>query len=174
MKKNNTKKTDETEVISKTQRKREVEALQDLGKQLTEINKTLLDKCQLPDQLLAAIVEFKRLPNKNEARRRHLQFIGKIMRTVDTTKIDRVLNQSQQLVEIEKRKYHQLEKMREDLIEGDNEILNKLITDFPDIDIQHVRQLIRKSQKELSQNKPPTASRKLFRYLREIILEGDE
>lgn len=164
--------TNAPETISKTQRKRHVEALQKLGKQLTEISKGLLDKCQLPPPLLAAIEEFKRLPNKNEARRRQLQFIGKVMRTVDTSEIEKVLNQSKQHVEIEKRKFHRLEIIREELIAGDNETLNNLISDFPELDIQHLRQLIRQSQKELSQNKPPVISRKLFKYLREIVLES--
>jgi ribosome-associated protein len=166
---NNPDTTNETEVISKSQRKRDVTAMQVLGKKLTEISPGLFDKCQLPQHLIDAIVEFKRLPNKNEARRRQLQFIGKLMRKVDTSKIEQVLNQSKQHVELEKRKFHQLEIMREDLLAGNADTFNKLITEHPQLDIQHVRQLIRQSQKELSQNKPPGASRKLFKYLRQIV-----
>ena len=161
---------DAPEVISKTQRKREVEALQDLGKKLTQINQGLLDKCQLPIPLLNAIIEHKRLPNKNEARRRHLQFIGKLMRSVDTTQIEKVLFHSKHNVEIEKKKFHNLEVIREELIAGNDETLNKIIADYPTLDIQRIRQFIRQSQKELSQNKAPTTSKKLFKYLRELIL----
>lgn len=168
----NTEKKAPIEVISKTQRKREVEALQDLGRELTEINKILLAKCQLPPHLLDAIEEFKRLPNKNEARRRQLQFIGKQMRKVDTQRIEKVLMKSQQHVEVEKRKFQRLEVLREKLIADDTEALNNLIGDFPEVDIQHVRQLIRLSQKELSLEKPPVASRKLFKYLRVVVLES--
>ena len=52
------------EFVSKSQRKREMLALQDLGKKLTEVNAPLLAKCQLPTELLSAIEEYKRLPNK--------------------------------------------------------------------------------------------------------------
>ncbi len=94
---------DTEEHVSKSQRKREMLALQDLGKKLTEINAALLTKCQLPAELHKAIEEFKRLPNKHEARRRQLQFIGKLMRNTDTTLIEQVLNQDQHNASLNKR-----------------------------------------------------------------------
>lgn len=159
---------DEEEFVSKSQRKREMLALQDLGKKLTEINDKLLAKCQLPAELAAAIQEYKRLPNKHEARRRQMQFIGKIMRNVDTALIENVLQQDQHNANLNKRKFKQLESLRDNLLAGSEETLQTLILDHSDIDIQYLRQLIRQTQKEQDQKKVPNSSKKLFQYLREL------
>lgn len=156
------------ESLSKSQRKRDMLALQALGKKLTEINRQLLSKCQLPAELQLAIEEFKRLPNKHEARRRQLQFIGKLMRNTDIAQIESVLNTDQQQANLNKRFFKELENLREQLLAGSEEALQMLIRDHPDIEIQHLRQLIRQAQKEQSQNKDPATSKKLFQYLRAI------
>ncbi len=159
---------DTEEFVSKSQRKREMLSLQDLGKKLTEINDQLLAKCQLSSELLSAIQEFKRLPNKHEARRRQLQFIGKLMRTIDTSLIEKVLDQSQHNANLNKRFFLQLEKLRDQLLAGSEEVLQELILDHSDLDIQYLRQLIRQTQKEQDKNKPPNSGKKLFQYLREL------
>jgi ribosome-associated protein len=155
-------------VISKSQRKREMLALQELGQKLTEINDQLLEKCQLPAELLTAVQEFKRLPNKHEARRRQLQYIGKLMRRIDTELIEKVLEQDQQSANQNKRLFKQLEELREELLSGSEESLQTLISEHPELDIQYLRQLIRQAQKEQSQNKPASSAKKLFQYLREL------
>lgn len=154
------------EEISKTQRKKEMLALQDLGKKLTKVPNSLLDKCKLPESLLHAINEFKRLPNKHGAKKRQLQFIGKVMRNVDVEWIKSVLDEDGQQALIEKSRFQRLEKIREQLLSGDQSMLDELIKQCPDLDIQHIRQLIRQVDKEAQGNKPPAASRKLFTYLR--------
>jgi len=68
---------------SKTQLKKEMLELQDLGETLTQLPQQLLDQCHLPEGLLNAIAEYKRIPNRRGARKRQLQFIGKLMRKVD-------------------------------------------------------------------------------------------
>jgi ribosome-associated protein len=67
---------------SKSQRKREVLALQELGKALVTLTPKQLAGLQLPDELLKAIHEAQRM-RKHEAQRRQLQFIGRVMRDVD-------------------------------------------------------------------------------------------
>lgn len=160
--------------LSKSQRKREVTALGELGKQLTKISDSLLAKLTLPDNLLEGIELYKRLPNKHGAKRRQLQFIAKLMRDIDATEIQSVLAQSKQKVELEKRKFQQLENIREELIDGNKATFDTLISQHPDIDIQHIRQLIRQSRKEQLQQKPPVTSRKLFKYLREVVIESND
>jgi len=159
---------DTEELVSKSQRKREMLALQDLGKKLTKINDQLLVKCQLSSELLSAIQEFKRLPNKHEARRRQLQFIGKLMRNIDTSLIEKVLDQYQHNANLNKRFFLQLEKLRDQLLAGSEEALQELILDHSDLDIQYLRQLIRQTQKEQDKNKAPNSGKKLFQYLREL------
>jgi ribosome-associated protein len=160
--------SDEEGGVSKSQRKREMTALQDLGKTLTEMNAASLGKCKLPDDLLAAIAEFKRLPNKHEARRRQLQFIGKLMRQTDTTLIEQIIQQEQQQANHDRLLFHRLEMLREELLQGSEDALQGLILEHPDMDIQYIRQLIRQAKKEAETNKPPQASRKLFKYLRDL------
>jgi ribosome-associated protein len=159
---------DAEEAVSKSQRKRDMLALQELGKKLTELNAPLLLKCQLPDDLLRAIKEFQRLPNKHETRRRQLQFIGKLMRNTDTTLIEKVLNQDQHNANLNKRFFKQIEELRERLLAGSEDALQQLILDHPSMDIQYLRQLIRQTQKEQDHKKQPSSGKKLFQYLREL------
>ncbi|MDA9909327.1 DUF615 domain-containing protein [Gammaproteobacteria bacterium] len=156
------------EEISKTRRKKEMLALQDLGKKLTQIPNNLLEKCKLTETLLQAINEYKRLPNKHGARKRQLQFIGKVMRNVDVQWIKSVLDEDGQQAMMEKSRFQRLEKIREQLLSDDQSALDELIKQCPELDIQHIRQLIRQASKEIQENKPPAASRKLFAYLREL------
>ncbi len=80
----------ELEGPSKSQRKRDMSALQDLGAKLTQLTPAMLKKCALPDEVLAAIHEYQRLPNKHGARRRQLQFIGRVMRDLDEDALKRI------------------------------------------------------------------------------------
>lgn len=154
--------------ISKTQRKREMHALQALGEQLLEFSEQQLAQCQLSEELHQALAEYKRLPNAHGARRRQLQYIGKLMRKVDPAPIEAVLEQQRQQSTRDIRRFHQLEATRDRLLEGDDTTLARLIADYPDLDIQHLRQLIRQAKKQADTGKPPAASRKLFKYLNEL------
>ncbi len=159
---------DNEERVSKSQRKREMLALQDLGKKLTEINEQLLVKCQPPSELFKAIQEYKHLPKKHETRRRQLQFIGKLMRNIDTSLIEKVLMQDQHSANLNKRFFKQIEELRKKLLVGSEETLQALILDYPDMDIQRLRQLIRQTQKEQVHKKQPNSGKKLFQYLFEL------
>ena len=157
---------------SKSQRKREMNALQDLGEDLAGMSDKQLRELPLPAPLREAIEEYKRLPNKHGARKRQLQFIGRVMREVDEAPIREALARREQDVQLERRRLHRLEALRERLLSGDEEALSWLIANNPAVEIQHVRQLIRQAQKEQQGNKPPAASRKLFRHLRDTVREG--
>lgn len=153
---------------SKTRRKKDMIALQDLGEHLTRLPPTQLEKLDLPADLQLAIAEFKRIPNRRGAKKRQLQFIGRLMRDVDPEPIRKVLDEEGQQVELQKRHFHHLEQLREQLLVEDQATLDVLIRDYPDLDIQYIRQLVRQAKKEAGANKPPAASRKLFAYLRQL------
>src|SRR5690606_24999122 len=104
---------------SKSVQKRASEALQDLGAQLTDCDPATLEKCDLPTELLAAVQEYKRLPNKHGALRRQLQFIGKLMRKLDDETLARIHAQLHRNVDLEKKRFQQLEQLRDRLLEGD-------------------------------------------------------
>jgi ribosome-associated protein len=154
--------------FSKSVQKRAVEALQDLGAELLACNKATLQKCDLPPQLLAALAEYKRLPNKHGALRRQLQFIGRLMRDLDDETLARIHAQFNRNVDLEKKKFAQLEQLRDLLLSGDKAALQDLIDLHPQVNVQLLRQLIRGAQKERDENKPPASSRKLFRLLRTL------
>ncbi len=159
------------EPLSKTRRKKDMHALQDLGETLTTLPPALLDKCNLPAELLQAIAEYKRIPDRRGAKKRQLQFIGRVMRDIDAEPILQVLDEQGQQAELAKRRFQRLEEVREQLLAGDQGTLDELIRDYAGLDIQYARALIRQAQKELAEKKPPAASRKLFAYLREITTQ---
>lgn len=155
-------------LYSKSVQKRAVEALQELGAQLLTCNKATLEKCELPPELIAALAEYKRLPNKHGALRRQLQFIGRLMRDLDDATLDRIHAQFNRNVDLEKKKFAMLEQQRDLLLSGDKAALEDLIEAHPEVNVQLLRQLIRGAQKERDENKPPASSRKLFRLLRTL------
>ena len=102
----------EESIISKSQRKREADAMQALGKRLTELTNTQLNELPLSEEAFAVIHEYNRLPNSNEAKRRQLQFIGRVMRDSDvkaiTQKLDKVLSSNYQTDKNQKKKVRHL------------------------------------------------------------------
>ena len=152
---------------SKTKIKKQMHDLQDLGKQLTELPKEKWRELDLPENLLEALAEYKRI-SKFGALKRQLQYIGKLMREVETEPILAKLevwsgNSRQHTAWL-----HQVEAWRDRLLE-DGEALTELLAQHPEADAQRLRALIRNAQKEKELNKPPRAYREIFQLLREII-----
>lgn len=168
---------DEERGPSKSQLKREMTELQKLGTKLTELSDKQLTQIPLEGELAIAINDYRRIKHR-EGRRRMLQFIGRLMREIDVAPLqkayDNLFMQSQEITQ----RLHQAEQWRERLLKEDNQkALDDFLAAFPEADRQHLRQLIRSAQKEQSQNKPPAAARKLFRYIRELnegeVSDGD-
>ncbi|MCB1614925.1 MAG: DUF615 domain-containing protein [Pseudomonadales bacterium] len=151
---------------SKTRIKNEMLALQKLGENLVALSPQQLQKIPLEGTLLEAITTAQKL-KKREALRRQLQYIGKLMRTADFQTIERHWQQTQTGSIEAKKHLHYLETWRDRLISEGERAMEALLEDFPTIDRQHIRQLIRQAQKEAEQQKPLAASRKIFRYLKE-------
>ena len=155
---------------SKSQRKRDAHALQNLGEQLTQLRRDELTQLSLPESLLAAILEMQKI-RQHGARKRQLQFIGKLMRQVEPELIKSKLDKLKQAHLQNNNQFHQLEQWRDRLL-NDEQSLADLIHQYPEIDVQHIRQLIRNARKEQQQSSPPRSARLLFKYLREV-LNGD-
>lgn len=154
--------------LSKSALKREMLALQALGKQLSTLPDSHFARLPLSDEMREAIALYKRL-NKNEALRRQLQFIGKQMSRENVEGIRAALHQIENENRMFHQHFHKLEQVRDKLIaEGDGTVAG-LVADNPGLDVQQLRNLVRQAQKERSQQKPPAASRKLFRFLRENL-----
>jgi len=158
---------DDEDEVSKSQRKRDMTALQKLGATLVSLKSSQIEQLHLPEALLDAVIEAKRL-TKNEAIRRQMQFIGRIMRSVDAAPIQAQIDAWNGLNDQETAKQHQIERWRDRLVE-DDAALAEFIAQFPACDAQPLRTLIRNTRKERALNKPLANYRALFRMLREIM-----
>ncbi|MDP1520078.1 ribosome biogenesis factor YjgA [Porticoccus litoralis] len=151
---------------SKTAIKREMTELQKLGEELVNLPAAKLEKISLPEDLEEAVMLARRLKNR-EGKRRQLQYIGKLMRVIDSDSIRESLESFHQDSVAFRQQFHKLEIWRDRLLNEGDSALEELMREKPGMDRQHLRQLIRQAQKQASQNKPPAAARKLFKYLRE-------
>jgi ribosome-associated protein len=153
---------------SKSARKREMLGLQVMGESLLGLNDNQLAQIPIEDeQLLSAIRECRQI-RSNSARKRHLQFIGKLMRNIDPAPIEQALQALHNTQRQGTAALHQLEQLREDILAAGIEGVELAITRYPDADRQQLRQLILQHNREVQRQKPPAASRKLFRYLKEL------
>ena len=157
---------------SKSELKREKQALQDLGKEIMALPKGIFQRLPLSEDMREAMALYLRL-KQNEARRRQLQFIGKHMQNEDVAAIQGVLEQVGNESKIFRQHFHRLEQLRDQLIAEGDSALGAALEEFPDLNRQELRTLIRQAHKERAEHKPPAASRKLFRYLREHTGIGD-
>ncbi|WBG66972.1 ribosome-associated protein [Pseudomonas citronellolis] len=152
---------------SKSQVKRELHALQDLGERLTALKPDMLDRLPLTEPLRRAIDEAPK-HKANAARKRHRQFIGKLMRDQDLDAIVTLLDQLDSSTRQYNERFHALERWRDRLVTGGDEALSAFFVEYPDSDRQHLLQLIRHAQHEAAHDKPPAAARKIFKYIREL------
>ncbi len=151
--------------VSKSQRKREMTALQDMGAELVKLPRGRLEKLNLPESLFNALLEAQRLTSHG-AIRRQMQYIGKLMRAVESEPIAEQLAAIRGESATAKAQFHAVERWRERLIE-DDESLTAWLSEHPEADVQQLRQLIRNARREAAEGKPPKSSRALFRLLRD-------
>ncbi|MCW9024139.1 MAG: ribosome-associated protein [Gammaproteobacteria bacterium] len=154
-------------LISKSQLKREAHALQELGEKLVKLSLADFEKVPMDDSLRDAITAARGM-KKNGALKRQLQFIGKLMRKIDATPIQAAYDSVTNHYRDDVKQFHQLENWRDRLITEGDKALGDLLEEFPDVDRQHLRQLIRSASKESAQNKPPRSARELFQYLKTL------
>ena len=157
---------DEIIWVSKSEIKRDAEALKKLGTELVELSAQVLERVPLDEKLLASIQLAQKV--QREARRRQIQYIGKLLRNVDEDPIrqalDKLKNRHNQQVVV----FHKLEQLRDRMVDGSDEAIEEVMNLWPDADRQQLRSLVRNARKEKAGNKPPKSSRQIFQYLREL------
>ena len=153
--------------VSKSQRKRDCHALQKISDRLLQLKPEQLALIDLPAELEDAIRDALHI-RSNSALKRQRQYLGKIMRSCDSDSIEQQLNRVIHKNDTNTAHFRKIEKWRDRLINNDNEVLGEIIRELPDLDRHHIHNLVRQAAKEASANKPPAASRKLFKYLREM------
>jgi len=149
---------------SRSQRKREAEALQALGERLVALPAATLAAMPLDEELREAVALARRI-NARGGRRRQLQYIGKLMRQRDTGAIEAALADLDQGRQAEARRHRELEALRDRLIEQGDAALGEVIERYPAVDRQQLRQLIRQARKDQAAGRP-AGPRALFRHLR--------
>ena len=158
---------DDDDWVSKTRRKHECDAMQELGEALITLKLSELNELELPGVLHDAIEEAHRIRARG-ALKRQKQFIGKLMRDVDIDDIQKRYDNLCHKDDLHNAHFKRLEKWRDRIIAEGDAALNDLVTEFPQADRQHIRQLFRKARKEQENSKPPVAYRQIFKYLRDL------
>jgi ribosome-associated protein len=158
---------------SKSQRKRDSAALQDLGDELMALANDQLAKLDLPEDLAEA-VRIGRSITAHGGLRRQRKFIGKLLRQMDAEPIRAGLaalkNEDAGAVRLQ----HLCERWRDRMLAEGDAAVNEFVGDHPDADRQKLRQLVRDAKSERGAGKPPRSARLLFRYLREVLGAGQE
>jgi len=169
-KKAKTPKDDEIDedIISRSEIKREFKALQDLAKELVELNDKQLAKLPLNDLVMAGILESRRI-HQHIARKRHLKYVAKQLRELDEEALRQGMSVLKDQDKVANARFHHMEKWRDRLIGEGDEAFTAFLDEYPHAERQQIRQLIRNAQKEKLANKPPKSSRALFQYLRELM-----
>jgi len=170
-----------TDDKSRTDLKRESTELQKLGEDLLTLRAELLKRLELPDKLLEAIAEYKRITNF-EGRRRLLQFIGKRMRQLEPATLDAIrvaLVEQHTPSAQETMNLHAAEQWRDRLI-ADDDAVGQWVNTSPATDVQQLRALIRQARKDAKPEKPGLAPRHgrayrdIFQIVREHLVHGSD
>ncbi|HMW19053.1 MAG TPA: ribosome biogenesis factor YjgA [Accumulibacter sp.] len=160
---------DSPEPLSKTKRKKSMIELQSLGEEMVSLSPDRLRRIDLPDDLRSAINTAQGMRRHDGARRRQLQYIGRLMREVDVEPVRLALAAVRGDSASEIAKLHRLEKLRDELL-ADEQVLSRLLAEMPGIDLQQLRALRRAALLEQAQGKPPRRYRELFQFLKANIL----
>ena len=143
--------------------------MQKLGEQLIEAPRDRVKRVPMPDEVKDAILMAQTITN-HEGRRRQLQYVGKMMRTLDEEEvavIQRTIESWKGASKAETASLHALERRRDKLL-ADDKALTQLLEEHPHLDVQHLRTLIRNARKEQAENKPPKAYREIFQILKDL------
>ena len=156
---------------SKSELKRQMTERQNLAEVLAALSSDALQSIPMDEAIKDVIAETPKIKSF-EGIRRHKQYLGKLMRFLDEAELEAIqkrLDAIQGVSKAETAKLHMLENYRDRLLADDN-ALTKLIEQFPDMDIQNMRTLIRNARKERESNKPPKSYREIFQALKDLGL----
>lgn len=152
---------------NKTQIKRELDALLKLGDDLINLKQDDLEQIHLPEDLEQAVLDARKIKSRSGLKRQR-QYIGKVMRSLDHESISTQLEKVKHKHDTNNLAFKKAERWRDHLLSDGHDAITEIIDVYPNIDRQHINQLVRQALQELKHEKPPAASRKLFKYLREL------
>ena len=154
---------------SKSERKRTAHAAQDLGETLIDLRDPELETLGLPDRLLEAIREARRIPSR-AAGARQRQYIGKLMREIDPEPIRQALAARSERDALETQRFNRAEQWRQRLLEHGEPALEELARIRPDLDRPHWSRLVSAARRAAAAGATGHAARReLFRALRALL-----
>lgn len=153
---------------SKTQIKKDFLALTKLGEELLTKSSQVIDELPLSDATKNALKEGQRIKH-HTGLKRHLKYVGKLLRDEDAEIIQEILIQQSQPHLQEVKKHHLVEEWRDKILQQGDSAIFDLLNEYSHLDRQKLRQLTRSAQKEIELEKPAKYQRELFRYLRDNI-----
>ena len=161
---------EEENSISKSQKKRDMLALQDIGEELVGLSSEAINKLELPDNLRTAVVEAKRIPrSKYGGMKRQMQYIGRLMREIDPAPIIEQLSSLKAPNKKQTALHHLAERWRERLLE-DETALNAFVNAFADADAALLARDIQGSKDDKAKNKPPKHYRLLYTRIHDLVV----
>ncbi len=159
---------------SKTELKAQSHALQDLGRELSELSDDRLARTDMPDALRDAIRTWKRT-RSHEGRRRQMQYVGKLMRTADEAPLREAVAEAHLGSARDTLRLHETEHWRDALI-ADDEALTRWMAEHPDCDAQHLRSLVRAARRDgaalIPEQRQTKNYRELFQFIKASLLES--
>ena len=158
------------EFISKTRRKKEMRQLQDVGTALVELSREQLARIDMPENLREAVTACQAI-TKHEARRRQMQWIGKLMRHVDAGPIAEQLAALEAPSKKQTALFHVAEKWRDDLL-ADPLAMGRFEREFPHAELHRIRQLVEAARAERAANRAPKHIRELFHAVNAAVQEA--
>ncbi len=154
---------------SKTELKQESIDLQLLGETLTTLSNDQLDQLDLPELMRDALDELSRV-GKHEATRRHMQYIGKLMRDIDPVPIRAQLDRWEMGTRANKAAFKASERWRDRLI-AEPEALTLFMTEQPTVDREKLNELLVRARLQAAKGEAPAASRQVFRVIYRVLLQ---
>jgi ribosome-associated protein len=158
----------EEQRLSKSARKREAAALQELGVKLSALPDQELKSLDLPDGLFTALRDLRRLPSHG-AQVRQRQYIGKLMRAIDPEPVLAKLAERKQRHDLEIRHFQQIERWRDRLLSERDAAVEELLQEYPAADRATLLKLLDKAERERLEQRSPVGARELFAFLRQLL-----
>ena len=155
------------EKISRTQKKKKAQTLQKLGERLVALTDDQIANLDLMPELEEAVLMVRQM-TRHEARRRQMQYIGRLMREIDPGDVEKALDQLQSQKDQERRKFKLVEQWRDELVAGNQARVSWLILQYPDMDRKQLVQMVNQAIGAKNSPKARRASRLLFRFLAEF------
>ena len=159
---------DPAEIPSKTRRKKDAHEQQRLGERLANLQESKLGQLQLPEKLRLAIAEYQRLPKSFGARKRQLQFIGKLMRNVDTVAIESSLASLESGPGPSAQRKQEISELVDTILAGGGDTIEELLIDNPHLERQALRQFLLEYQRA-SEDKRDVIKSRLHKYLGSLL-----